>query len=61
VTRKPTNDLVADGNFGDDDNFGSFFQRGWEPQPPPGTTRRRGGQYYQQVQPGYQQFPPRWW
>ena len=62
VTRKPTNDLVADGNFGDDDNFGSFFQRGWEPQPPqPGTTRRRGGQYYQQVQPSYQQFPPRWW
>jgi hypothetical protein len=68
VTRKPTNDLVADGNFGDDDGFGSFFQRGWEPQSPqPGTTRRRGQNYqqvqpnYQQVQPGYQQFPPRWW
>jgi hypothetical protein len=52
VTRQPTADVVADDNFGGDEGFSSFFQRGWEPQP--GNTRRRGGQYFQQVQ-------PRWW
>jgi len=60
ITRKPTPDIVADGNFGSDDGFSSFFQRSWEPQPPQaGTTRRRSGQPYQeQVQP--QPQPQRW-
>jgi hypothetical protein len=53
VTREPTADVSdANGNDGDDDDFGSFFQRNWGPQPT--NTRRRGGQYYHPVQ-------PRWW
>jgi hypothetical protein len=53
VTREPTADVSdANGNDGDDDGFGSFFQRDWNSQP--SNTRRRGGQYYHPVQ-------PRWW
>ena len=53
VTREPTADVSdANGNDGDDDGFGSFFQRNWDSQPT--NTRRRGGQYYHPVQ-------PRWW
>jgi hypothetical protein len=52
ITRQPTADVnVASDNAGDDDGFGSFFQRGWGPQP--ATPRRRGGQYYQPVQRGW--------
>jgi hypothetical protein len=53
VTREPTADMSdANGNDGDDDDFGSFFQRNWDSQLT--NTRRRGGQYYHPVQ-------PRWW
>jgi hypothetical protein len=53
VTREPTANVSdANGNDGDDDGFGSFFQRNWDSQPT--NTRRRGGQYYHPVQ-------PRWW
>jgi lipoprotein-anchoring transpeptidase ErfK/SrfK len=56
VTRKPTVDVrVANGIVQDDDGFGSFFQRGWEPQtvdPRPVDPRRRGVRYYQ-VQQGW--------
>ena len=63
ITRKPTVDVrVANGNYGADDGFGSFFQRSWQPQPPqqPGNPRRRGGQVYQQVQPQPQPQMWRW-
>ncbi len=52
LTRQPTAD-VSVASDGDDDGFGSFFQRNWDPQP--ATPRRRGGQFY---------FGPvqrRWW
>jgi hypothetical protein len=66
VTRKPTVDVrVANGIVQDDDGFGSFFQRGWEPQtvdprpvdprpvdPRTVDPRRRGVRYYQ-VQQGW--------
>jgi lipoprotein-anchoring transpeptidase ErfK/SrfK len=61
VTRQPTVDVgVANGNVQDDDGFGSFFQRGWEPQtvdpravdPRTVDPRRRGVRYYQ-VQQGW--------
>jgi hypothetical protein len=51
ITRRPTPDVVASGDGWDDDGFGSFFQRNFNPQP--GYTRRRGGQYYQPMQPGW--------
>ena len=58
VTRKPT---VETRIASDNDGFGSFFQRSWEPQPPqPVNTRRRGGQDYRPVQP-MQPAQPRWW
>ena len=50
VTRQPTADVVASGN---DDGFGSFFQRNWDSQPT--NVRRRGGQYY------YRPVQPGWW
>jgi hypothetical protein len=61
VTRKPSVDVrVANGIVQDDDGFGSFFQRGWEPQtvdprpvdPRTVDPRRRGVRYYQ-VQQGW--------
>lgn len=71
ITRKPTVDVRV---ASDNDGFGFFFPRSWEPQTsnpsgyptgnpagnPTGNTRRRGGQYYQGGQE-YQQVQPRWW
>jgi L,D-transpeptidase-like protein len=53
VTRQPTA-VVSDANGidGNDDGFGSFFQRNWDAQPSP--MRRRGGPFRQPMQ-------PRWW
>jgi len=60
VTRRPTDDaLVASGNGSDDDGFGSFFQRSWEPQPV--TPRRRGGMYYRPMQQDYRPTQQGWW
>jgi hypothetical protein len=54
VTREPTADVSdANGNDGDDNGFGSFFQRNWDSQPT--TARRRGGQYY------YRPVQRGWW
>ncbi len=52
ITRQPTPkpDVMA---ASDDDGFGNFFRRGWNPQPPPppppGYAPRPGRQYYRQV------------
>ena len=65
ITRKPTPPVLV-ARAGDDNFFGSFFQRSWEPQPQPGDPRlvdqrpvdprrRGGGQYYRQAQPQPQQ------
>jgi hypothetical protein len=63
ITRKPTPPVLV-ARAGDDGSFfGSFFQRGWEPQPadprlvdqrpldPRDPRRRSAGQYYRQAQP----------
>ncbi len=59
ITRKPMPPVLVAGN-GDDNFFGSFFQRSWDPQPadprlvdqrPVDPRRRAGGQYYRQAQP----------
>ena len=47
ITRQPTTEVMANGNDGDDDGFGSFFQRSWTPQPAPPPQRRRVQPYYQ--------------
>ena len=51
ITRRPTTDaLVASDNTRDDNGFGSFFQRSWNPQT--GIARRQGGQGYNWMQGG---------
>jgi hypothetical protein len=47
ITRKPTTNIMASGS---DDGFGSFFQRGWQPQ-----SRQTAGQQPRQtaVQQGW--------
>jgi hypothetical protein len=53
ITRRPTVEVpvASDNGWGNDGGgFGSFFQRGFYPQPQPGNTRRPPGQYYYQVQ-----------
>jgi hypothetical protein len=63
ITRKPTVNIPVANRDGDD-GFGSFFQRGWGPQPgtwgqqpgnttspqPGNTTSQRRGQYFDQEQ-----------
>jgi hypothetical protein len=45
VTRRPTADVIANGESSDDDGgFGSFFQPDRHPQP--GNMRPRGGQLF---------------
>ncbi len=56
ITREPTTDVrVAGDNYGNDDGFGSFFQRSWDA--PTGDPRRGRGQYqyYRPVRQGW------WW
>jgi hypothetical protein len=52
ITRRPSVDVVASGDAFDDGGFGSFFQRGFNPQPQPQPVYppRRGGYYYQPMQ-----------
>src|SRR6202030_2472624 len=54
ITRKPTAPVAA----ANDDGFGFFFQRSWDPQPQPqpqpGTRRPGGSPYYRQQQQGPQ-------
>jgi len=45
ITREPSSEaFVASDNFRNDDGFGFYFQRNWNPQT--GNARRWGGPYY---------------
>jgi hypothetical protein len=56
ITRQPSTDIMVSRDDSDDDGFGSFFQRSWEPQQT--YVRRRPPQVYRPAQP--QGFWPSW-